>query len=52
MPNRFDVPGEILAQLAPTLNHAVAYMFSWGNAANWVSVFQGLDAASGGPGRY
>ncbi len=49
---RFDVSLETLLSLAPNVGYAVAYMFSWGNAANWVSVFQGIDAASGGPGRY
>lgn len=49
---RFDVSLETLMEIAPNLGHAVAYMFTWGNAANWVSVFQGIDAASGGPGRY
>ncbi|NLD86468.1 MAG: hypothetical protein GX636_11235 [Actinomycetales bacterium] len=52
MTNRFDVPHDVLMQMVPNIGHAVAYMFTWGNAANLVSIVQGIDAASGGPGRY
>jgi len=49
---RFDVTPQTLLEISPTLAYAVAYMFSWGNSANWVSMFQGVDAALGGRGRY
>lgn len=49
---RFDVSPQTLLEISPMLAYAVAYMFSWGNSANWVSVFQGIDAALGGRGRY
>jgi hypothetical protein len=49
---RFDVSPQTLIEISPALAYAVAYMFSWGNSANWVSSAQGVDAALGGRGRY
>lgn len=39
------VPIETLEILAGPLALAAGYMFSWGNAANWVSIFQAIGAA-------
>ena len=48
---RFDLSPQTLMELSPRFAYAVAYMFTWGNTANWVSVFQGVDATLGGRGR-
>lgn len=39
------LPEESIAIVAPVLAHAVGYLFSWGNAANWASVVTAGSAA-------
>lgn len=49
---RLDLSPHTLMEILPNAAHSVGYMVTWGSASILVSLAQGLDAASGGPGRY
>lgn len=49
---RLDLPLADLLAIAPAAFHSLAYSFTWGSLANIVTSVDGLDAATGGPGRY